>query len=35
VCSVLAVMMILMPAAFLTGLAINQYLALRDYVEAQ
>jgi predicted PurR-regulated permease PerM len=33
VCSVLVVMMILMPAAFLTGLAINQYLALRDYLQ--
>jgi predicted PurR-regulated permease PerM len=33
VCSVLVVMMILMPAAFLTGLAINQYLALRIYLQ--
>ena len=31
--SVLVVMVILMPALFLTGLAINQYLALRDYLQ--
>jgi predicted PurR-regulated permease PerM len=33
ICSVLVVMVILMPALFLTGLAINQYLALRDYLQ--
>ena len=33
VSSVLVVMVILMPALFLTGLAINQYLALRDYLQ--
>lgn len=33
ICSVLVVMAILMPALFLTGLAINQYLALRDYLQ--
>lgn len=33
VCSVLVVMVILMPTLFLTGLAINQYLALRDYLQ--
>ena len=33
ICSVLVVMMILMPALFLTGLAINQYLSLRDYLQ--
>jgi predicted PurR-regulated permease PerM len=31
--SVLVVMVILMPALFLTGLAINQYLSLRDYLQ--
>jgi predicted PurR-regulated permease PerM len=33
ICSVLVVMVILMPALFLTGLAINQYLSLRDYLQ--
>jgi predicted PurR-regulated permease PerM len=31
--SVLVVMVILMPALFLTGLAVNQYLALREYLQ--
>jgi predicted PurR-regulated permease PerM len=33
ICSVLVVMMILLPALLLTGLAINQYLAMRDYLQ--
>jgi predicted PurR-regulated permease PerM len=33
VSSVLVVAIILLPAVFLTGLAINQYLALRDYLQ--
>lgn len=33
VSSVLVVLVILLPAVFLTGLAINQYLALRDYLQ--
>lgn len=33
ICSILVVMMILLPALLLTGLAINQYLAQREYLQ--